>query len=97
MGLKESKNYDNVLQTIQYNFNRWYVDRVNKEKIDEYYLRNKYGNILTEDIKIVRLNIDELSKLWHSEDRNKYSKNYQILCGISASMVCTKKEKLEKN
>mgnify|MGYP004660520019 CR=1 FL=1 len=96
IGLKEGTNYNEIVQTIQYNFNRGYVDKTNKSLIDEYYLRNKYGNILTEDMKIVHLNIDELSKLWYSEDRNKYSKNYQILCGISALMVCTKKEKLEK-
>ena len=96
IGLKEKEDYDKLLQTIQYNFNRGYVDRVNKEKIDEYYLRNKYGNILTEDIKIVHINIDELSKVWYSENRNKHSKNYQILCGLSALMVCTKKSKLEE-
>ena len=80
IGLKEKEDYDKLLQTIQYNFNRGYVDRVNKEKIEEYYLRNKYGNILTEDIKIVHINIDELSKVWYSENRNKHSKNYQIFC-----------------
>ena len=41
-------------------------------------------------------NVDELSKLWYSENRNKYSKNYQILCGISALMMCTRKKKLEE-
>ena len=84
MGLKESENYDNVLQTIQYDFNRGYVEKTNKKEVD---LRNKYGNILTENVKIVHINIDELSKLWYSESRKQYSKNYQILCGISALMV----------
>ena len=41
-------------------------------------------------------NVDELSKLWYSENRNKYSKKYQILCGISALMMYTKKKKLEE-
>ncbi len=41
-------------------------------------------------------NVDELSKLWYSENRNKYSKNYQILCGISALMMCTRKKKIEE-
>ena len=76
LGLKEKENYNKLLQTIQYNFNRGYVDKTNRNLIDEYYLRNKYGNILTEDIKIVHINVDELSKLWYSENRNKYSKNY---------------------
>lgn len=76
LGLKENENYNKLLQTIQYNFNRGYVDKTNRSLIDEYYLRNKYGNILTEDIKIVHINVDELSKLWYSENRNKYSKNY---------------------
>ena len=96
LGLKEKENYNKLLQTIQYNFNRGYVDKTNRNLIDEYYLRNKYGNILTEDIKIVHINVDELSKLWYSENRNKYSKNYQILCGISALMMCTRKKKLEE-
>ena len=96
LGLKENENYNKLLQTIQYNFNRGYVDKTNRSLIDEYYLRNKYGNILTEDIKIVHINVDELSKLWYSENRNKYSKNYQILCGISALMMCTRKKKLEE-
>lgn len=95
MGLKESENYDNVLQTIQYDFNRGYVEKTNKKEVD---LKNKYWNILTENVKIVHINIDELSKLWYSESRKQYSKNYQILCGISAliGMVCTKKSKLEE-
>lgn len=42
------------------------------------------------------MNVDELSKLWYSENRNKYSKNYQILCGISALMMCTRKKKIEE-
>lgn len=84
MGLKESENYDNVLQTIQYDFNRGYVEKTNKKEVD---LRNKYGNILTENVKIEHINIDKLSKLWYSESRKQYSKNYQILCGISALMV----------
>ena len=96
LGLKENENYNKLLQTIQYNFNRGYVDKTNRSLIDEYYLRNKYGNILTEDIKIVHINVYELSKLWYSENKNKYSKNYQILCGISALMMCTRKKKLEE-
>lgn len=66
LGLKENENYNKLLQTIQYNFNRGYVDKTNRSLIDEYYLRNKY------------------------------SKNYQILCGISALMMCTRKKKLEE-
>ena len=96
LGLKENENYNKLLQTIQYNFNREYVDKTNRSLIDEYYLRNKYGNILTEDIKIVHINVDELSKLWYCENRNKYSKNYQILCGITALMMCTRKKNLEE-
>ena len=44
----------------------------------------------------MHINIDELSKVWYSENRNKHSRNYQILCGLSALMVCTKKSKLEE-
>ena len=97
MGLEESEDYTNIKTTIQYNFNLKYVDTINKEKIDEYVLRNKYGHILTEKLKIIHINIEELSKLWYSEARFNYPENYQILCGISALMMCTDKNKFESD
>ena len=97
MGLEESEDYTNIKTTIQYNFNLKYVDTINKEKIDEYVLRNKYGHILTEKLKIIHINIEELSKLWYSEARFNYPENYQILCGISALMMCTDKSKFESD
>ena len=56
MGLEESEDYTNIKTTIQYNFNLKYVDKINKEKVDEYVLRNKYGHILTEKLKIIHIN-----------------------------------------
>ena len=53
MGLEESEDYTNIKTTIQYNFNLKYVDKINKEKVDEYVLRN---NILTEKLKIIHIN-----------------------------------------
>ena len=97
MGLEESEDYTNIKTTIQYNFNLKYVDKINKEKVDEYVLRNKYGHILTEKLKIIHINIEELSKLWYSEARFNYPENYQILCGISALMMCTDKNKFESD
>ncbi len=97
MELEESEDYTNIKTTIQYNFNLKYVDTINKEKIDEYVLRNKYGHILTEKLKIIHINIEELSKLWYSEARFNYPENYQILCGISALMMCTDKSKFESD
>ena len=61
------------------------------------YLENKYGHILTEKLKIIHINIEELSKLWYSEARFNYPENYQILCGISALMMCTDKSKFESD
>ena len=39
MGLEESEDYTNIKTTIQYNFNLKYVDKINKEKVDEYVLK----------------------------------------------------------
>ena len=97
--MEETKNINNKgdESTENENIKTTAVALENKEKIDEYMLRNKYGHILTEKLKIVHINIEELSKLWYSEARFNYPENYQILCGISALMMCTDKSKFESD
>ena len=97
MGLEESKAYDEIVTTIQYNFNLDYVDYKNKKPIDEYKLRNEYGNILSEKFKIVHINIVELSEIWYSEDRDKYPHSVQVLSGLAVVMLCDSKKEFNKN
>ena len=97
MGLEETKAYDEIVTTIQYNFNLDYVDYKNKKPIDEYKLRNEYGNILSEKFKIVHINIVELSEIWYSEDREKYPHSVQVLSGLAVVMLCDSKKEFDKS
>ena len=46
-------------------FNPYFIDKDHKEFYEEYQLRNKYGHILTENVKIININVVECRKLWY--------------------------------
>ena len=61
-----------VKSVIQFNFNTSFVDNKNKFIYDKYLFRNKKGNILTEKIQIIEINVAKMSELWYSNEYKKY-------------------------
>ena len=97
MGLIEKESYDEIMTTIQYNFNLDYVDHKNKKVIDEYILRNNEGYVLSEKFKIVHINIEELAKIWYSDGKKDMPQNVQILSGLAVIMLCSKRKDFQEN
>ena len=58
---------------------------------------NKYGNILSENLKIVHINLEELANMWYSEVYKSYSKQTQQLCALASLMMETNRKKFEEN
>ena len=58
---KDKKKNKIMKQVIQFNFNTNYTDKKNNYVYDEYLFRNKKGNILTDKIQIINLNVAKMS------------------------------------
>ena len=94
-GLKESEDYGLINDVFLINFNTFYVDNINKEIFDYYYIQNKYGHLLTEKQKILCINIAECYKLLYDKDikfRNSYERK---LFYFSCAMQTNSKEEFE--
>lgn len=52
-GLKKKDIYEELVTTIQINFNPRFIDKENEPLVDIYSYRNEYGNILTKKYKSI--------------------------------------------
>jgi len=95
-GLKRSNEYKDLKMTIQYNFNLDYVDKLEEPLIDEYVYQNSRGNVLTEKVKIVHINIKQMANMWYNGEYKKFETVSPILFGLSALMLESEKNKFEK-
>ena len=60
--LKNKEDYELLEPCIQINFNTIFTDNKNKPICDTYYLRNEHGTILTNMLKIININIAQVSQ-----------------------------------
>ena len=63
--LGKGEGYDKLNALFLLEFNPYFIDKDHKEFYEEYQLRNKYGHILTENIKIININVVKCRKLWY--------------------------------
>ena len=91
-GLKIGDSYDMIVPTLLVNFNTFYVDSIHKKIFDYYYWMNDEQHILTENQKILNINIVECYKEWYNgtykTPRNDYEKNLILL----SALIYTDKE-----
>ena len=91
--LGKGEGYDKLKALILIEFNPYFIDKDHKDFIEEYQLRNKYGHILTESIKIININVVECSRLWYnktykSDEYDEYEKDLIVLGALlSASNI----------
>ncbi|MBQ8891893.1 MAG: PD-(D/E)XK nuclease family transposase [Bacilli bacterium] len=96
-GLKESDSYDDIIPTLLVNFNTFYVDNIHKKIFDEYYFRNEEGHILTENQKILNINIVECYSTWYNGTYKAPRKMYEReLILLGAAMYTKEIKKFNK-
>lgn len=64
-GLKQKSNYEELVSTYLINLNTFVVSKESKV-IDEYLLRNEEGEVYSDKIKILCINLEECLKLWYN-------------------------------
>ena len=96
-GLRDGDSYDMIIPTLLVNFNTFYVDNIHKKVFDYYYWMNDEHNILTENQKILNINIAECYREWYNDTykapKNDYEKNLFLL---SALMYTDKKDEFNQ-
>ena len=93
---KDKKKRKIIKQVIQFNFNTNYTDKKNNYIYDEYLLRNKKGNILTNKIQIINLNVAKMSDLWYSKKYKKYINISKVIFWFGALIMENEKIKLKE-
>ena len=95
-GLKQKSNYEELVSTYLINLNTFVVSKESKV-IDEYLLRNEEGEVYSDKIKILCINLEECLKLWYNkkyeEERYKEYRDIILLC---ASMRVNNMNEYEK-
>ena len=89
--LASGEGYDKLKAIFLIEFNPYFIDRDHKEFYEEYHFRNKYGHILTENFKIININIVECKKLWYynTYKSDEYDTFHKDLILLGALMSVT--------
>ena len=88
-GITTNDTYDNIPTTILFNFNNFFIN-TREKVIDEYLLRNEEGDILTESIRVVNINIEKCYKLWYNKDYEGLNEKEKEIV-ISCALLCINK------
>ena len=94
--LKPGDNEDSVKYVTQFNFNTEYADKKNKYIYDEYKYQNKKGNVLTNKIKIIHINIARMSELWYNKRYKRYKNISKIIFWFATLIIENEKSKLQE-
>jgi len=79
------------------NFNNYFIDEQNKPVIDLYQLRNAFGNILSDRLQVLNINIDECYKLWYNKSyKGKFEPYEEDLLLLCAAMNTSKMNEFEE-
>ena len=95
-GLEETNPYNSILKTYQLRLNPYFVDHSSKYLIDDYFIMNKNGNILTNKIKIRNINVAKMSRMWYDKSYKSESDILPIIFWFSALLCETNEHKLKK-
>ena len=91
--LQESMNYDDKPDTILINFNTFFVNKNQKNVIEEFCYRDKYGYVLTEKNINYNINIEECYNLWYNNKyQGKFEPYEEDLVLLCAAMMVDKEE-----
>ena len=91
--LQESMNYDDIPDTILINFNTFFVNKNQKNVIEEFCYRDKYGYVLTEKNINYNINIEECYNLWYNNKyQGKFEPYEEDLVLLCAAMMVDKEE-----
>ena len=87
--LKKGTEYNKMPYTVLINFNTFFVNDEQKDIIEKFYFRDKYGFVLTEKSVNYNINIEECYNLWYTNDYEgkfePYEEDLMLLC--AAMMV----------
>ena len=86
--LIEAETYDKIPYTFLINFNTFFVNNEQKDIIEEFHYRDKYGYLLTEKSVNYNINIEECYKLWYTNDyQGKFEPYEEDLVLLCAAMM----------
>ena len=94
--LKNKEDYSKIEPVIQFNFNTFFVDKINEPIIDKYYIQNDFNNKLTKKLQINHINIAKCKDICYTKDIEKYSKEEQEIIKICALMCENDMESISK-
>ncbi len=94
--LNESESYTNKEKSILINFNTFFVDKSKEEVIDKYGICNNNLWQMSENEKILNINVVECYRIWYNGIDGKYDKRERDLISLSALLVMDKKEEVER-
>ena len=94
--LKPGESEKSVKYVTQFNFNTEYADKKNKLFFDTYYFQNNKGNILTDKLQIVHINVAEMSKMWYSGKYKRHKEVSKIVFWFASLIMEQEKIKLNE-
>lgn len=91
--LKGGIGYDKMPYTVLINFNTFFVNNEQKDIIEEFRYRDKYGYLLTEKSVNYNINIEECYNLWYNNDyQGKFEPYEEDLVLLCAAMMVDNQE-----
>ena len=93
--LQKNQKYSTLEPMIVICFDKGFLGK-NTSIIDNYMLRNKKGNELTDKLQIHHINIEKCYSVWYNKTINKYSKQEQNIIRLGALLCITNNEEFTK-
>ena len=96
--LDKGEGYEYLEPVLQINFNELSseIESNNIKPIDEYMLRNEEGNVLTNMLKIINIDIDKCYNIWYNGDIKKFTSCEQNIIKIGALHKIENEEEFRK-
>ena len=94
--IKSGTPYDNLIKTIQLNFNPRFIDKDNCPVIDKYTFKNDYSHELTKKFALYQINLTELYNLWYNKDINEVNNIKPLAILFGALIMENEKDKFKK-
>lgn len=96
--LDKGQGYEYLEPVLQINFNELSSEMkiYNIKPIDEYMLRNEKGEVLTNMLKIINIDIDKCYDIWYNNDVEKFTSCEQNIIKIGALHKIENEEEFRK-
>ena len=96
-GLEEKKGYEEVVPTIQINFNDFYLNTKSKEIIDVLHVKDKANTVYYPEIfTIFHINVEKMMQMWYNGDVERMEDNEKEKYRLGALLLISYKKDFKK-